>query len=377
MLSTSALTIRKGCSRSPDPAVAVQELREAIWQEESSCTLFYCSPRYDLAELGRRLAEAFPGNNLIGCTTAGEITPEGYLDGALTGVSVAASDFTVVTRRIDRLVGFQVAQGMDAARGLLTELEAKTGPPTSENTFGFLLIDGLSTREEMVVGAVYQELGRIRLCGGSAADGNRFGRTHVYHGGEFRTDCAVLSLVRTTRPFVVFQTHHFIPAEEKMVVTRADPARRLVTEINGEPAGREYARVIGLEVDQLTPSALASHPVMVKIGGSHVVRSVRKVNEDESLSFFCALDEGIVLTVGHGGDMVENLRALFADIRARIGTPKLVLGCDCILRHREMDQRGIRDAVGSILKLNNVIGFSAYGGLFHTMHVNQTLTGVA
>ena len=31
-----------------------------------------------------------------------------------------------------------------------------------------------------------------------------------------------------------------------MVVTEADPATRIVTEINAEPAGREYARLVGL-----------------------------------------------------------------------------------------------------------------------------------
>ena len=32
-----------------------------------------------------------------------------------------------------------------------------------------------------------------------------------------------------------------------MVVTGADPARRIVTEINAEPAALEYARMVGLD----------------------------------------------------------------------------------------------------------------------------------
>jgi hypothetical protein len=377
MLSTDTLIIRKGCSQSPDPAVAVRELHDAIWQPDISFALFYCSPQYDISELERHLAKAFRKTNLIGCTTAGEITPQGYLNGALTGVSVASKDFTVVNRRIDRLAAFEVAQGMDAARLLLTAMETMAAPPTEGNTFAFLLIDGLSTQEEMVVSAVHKELGKIQLFGGSAGDGTRFQRTYVYHDHAFHTDSAILSLIQTTRPFYVFKTQHFVSAEEKMVVTRADPVCRIVTEINGEPAGREYARVVGLDVDKLTPMIFASHPVVVKIGGSYYVRSIQKVNEDGSLSFFCAIDEGIVLTVGRGVDMVENLHGLFSDIRSRVGVPKLVLGCDCILRHIEMDQRGIRDVIGRILNENNVIGFSTYGEQYNAMHVNQTFTGVA
>lgn len=377
MLSTDALTIRKGCSQSSDPATAVRELHDAIWQTDVSFALFYCSPQYDLPQLERHLAKAFPGVNLIGCSTAGEITPKGYLTGALTGVSVASKDFTVVTRRIDRLAAFEVAKGMEAAREVRSELMKKATPPNGRNTFAFLLIDGLSTQEEMVVSAVYRELGDIALFGGSAGDGTRFQRTYIYHDHAFHSDAAILSLIQTTRPFFVFKTQHFVSAEEKMVVTKADPVRRIVTEINGEPAGREYARLVGLEVDKLTPMIFASHPVVVRIGGNYFVRSIQKVNEDGSLSFFCAIDEGLVLTVGRGVDMVENLRSLFADLRTRLGVPKLVLGCDCILRHIEMDQKGIKEVVGKIMRENNVIGFSTYGEQFNAMHVNQTFTGVA
>jgi len=175
----------------------------------------------------------------------------------------------------------------------------------------------------------------------------------------------------------VFKTEHFKPASAKMVVTEAEPARRIVTEINGEPAAREYARMVGLEVDKLTPMIFAAHPVVVNIGGHSYVRSIQKVNEDESLSFFCAIDEGIVLTVADGIDLVENLESAFARVTRDLGTPALVLGCDCILRSIEIGQRGLRDQVGKIFADNNVVGFATYGEQYNAMHVNQTFTGIA
>jgi hypothetical protein len=151
----------------------------------------------------------------------------------------------------------------------------------------------------------------------------------------------------------------------------------VVTEINAEPAGREYARMVGLDVDKLTPLIFASHPVVVQLGGLEYVRSIQKVNEDESLTFFCAIDEGIVLTVARGVDLVENLEQTFADVRSRIGEPELVLGCDCILRRLEIEQRGLVAQVSDVLHRNRVIGFSTYGEQYNAMHVNQTFTGVA
>ena len=370
-----ALRVRKGASRAEHAATAAQELFDAIAQPDAALYLFYCAPSYDLRELGRAIAARFGDRPVIGCTTAGEITPFGYLDGSLTGVSVAG-DLRVAMTRVDDLRHFEFARGDAAARSVIQALTTDS-LPSGQDTFGFLLADGLAMQEEALVASVYRNLGDIQLIGGSAGDGTSFGSTHVYHQGEFRTNCAVFSLIRTGVPFVVFKTQHFLPASEKMVVTRADPANRLVTEINGEPAAREYARVVGLEIDKLSPFVFASHPVVVRIGGVSYLRSIQKVNEDESLTFFCAIDDGIVLTVGRAIDLVDNLAEAFDAVHKQIGEPALTLGCDCILRRLEILQSGLNERVSRLMVANNVVGFATYGEQFNGMHVNQTFTGVA
>src|SRR5262249_5657922 len=129
--------------------------------------------------------------------------------------------------------------------------------------------------------------------------------------------------------------------------------------------------------DKLTPFIFARHPVVVSVGNTPYVRSIQKMNDDQSIQFACAIDEGIVLTVARGLDMVRNLEAAFADVRARIGPPSLVLGCDCILRFLEAQELGLRERIGQIMIENNVVGFATYGEQFNAMHVNQTFTGVA
>jgi hypothetical protein len=95
------------------------------------------------------------------------------------------------------------------------------------------------------------------------------------------------------------------------------------------------------------------------------------------LTFFCAIDEGIVLTVGRGVDMVDNLERAFDAVRREIGPPALVLGCDCLFRSIEAMQSGVRDRISALLIENNVVGFATYGEQFNGMHVNQTFTGAA
>ena len=372
------LDVKMGASQSMEPAIAAQELFEAIDQPDISLALFYCSSVYDLNALETELNKLFKGVNLIGCTSAGEISTAGYNKGSLIGLSVASKDFTVVTERIDGLSDFQMTQGETVVQSLNRQLTSLGKPPSSDNTFGFLLIDGLSSQEEIVADSLHRNLGSIQLFGGSAADGDRFEKTHVYHEGAFHTGSAIFSLIHTKYPFVIFKTEHFHRSNEDIVVTEADVARRVVSEINGLPAAQEYARVMGVDtVENLTPTMFATHPVAVSIGGENFVRSIMKVNEDETISFACAIDEGIVLSVAEADDLIDDLKAAMDNLNQKIGKPQLVLGCDCLFRMIEMEQKSIKEEVGKILAENNVFAFSTYGEQYNGMHVNQTFTGVA
>ncbi|MCC6172957.1 MAG: hypothetical protein IT481_13105 [Gammaproteobacteria bacterium] len=81
----SKLSIRKGTSRHRDPELAAQQLHEAIWQPDIGLAVFYCAADFDLPALAAALHRRFGDVNLIGCTTAGEITPQGYLTGIAIG----------------------------------------------------------------------------------------------------------------------------------------------------------------------------------------------------------------------------------------------------------------------------------------------------
>ena len=170
-------------------------------------------------------------------------------------------------------------------------------PPGWDWDFAFLLIDGLSRREDQLVAALRLGLGDVPLFGGSAGDGLDFRRTFVLADGGFREDAAVLTLVRSRCPVRVFKIRPLEPTEVKMVVTDADPERRLVREINAEPAAREYARLVGKDPDQLSPFTFAAHPIVVRVGGQHHVRAIQKVEPNGDLTFFSAIDEGLVLTL--------------------------------------------------------------------------------
>jgi hypothetical protein len=371
------LSVRQGGSLASSEAEAVRELRAAIYQPDAQLNVFYCSPSYDRERLAAALREAFGSQVLVGCTTAGEIGPTGYTSGGITGASLASDELSLICRRMDRVHDAQMSDGQNLSQSMLRSIDPQGKARDAGNLFGFLLIDGMSCKEELVVASLYRGLEEVQLFGGSAADGMNFGRTYVYHDGAFHNDACVFTLVKTTLPFVVFKTEHFVGGEGKMVVTAADPQRRIVMEMNGESAARAYAQAIGVTVEQLEPAVFAKNPVVVRVGGALYVRALTKVNPDESLTFACAIDEGIVLTVARSLDIEQNLRDAFRQVEHNIGKPKIVLGCDCILRGLELDQRSLRGSMGKIMADNLVCGFGTYGEQYNAMHINQTFTAVA
>ena len=217
----------------------------------------------------------------------------------------------------------------------------------------------------------------VPLFGGSAGDDLAFRECFVYAEGEFHSNAAVLAMVNSSLPFKVFKTQHYVSTDRKMVITGADPVRRVVTEINAEPAAQEFARIVGLDVTELTPMMFATHPVVVKVGGMDFVRSIQKVNSYGSLSFFCAIDEGLVLSAASYIDAFETLNSVFDEIEREIGPAQLVLACECVLRLLEREKRQDKSAMGQLLAAKKVVGFNTYGDQFQGIHVNQTFTGVA
>jgi len=369
--------IRIGQSCSADARAAVRELHETIAQPDAALVIFFCSDEYDLEAVAAEMSERFAGVAVVGCTTAGEIGPAGCRDHSIAGVSLATSVCTAVTGSLERLDQFTAAEGRALARELLGRLDESSPAAAQHGRFAFMLVDGASVREEHVAYALQEGLGEVSLIGGSAGNGLRFGSTYVYVDGRFLPGAATLVVADTPLPIMPFKTQHFVPTDERLVVTEADPARRTVTEINGLPAAAEYARALGVAESDLGPSRFASSPVVVLIDGGNYVRSIQKVNPDGSLTFFCAIEAGVVLRMAQGVDLVANLEDAFARVSAHIGPPCLVLTCDCILRRLEILENGLQSRVDEILGANNAVGFNTYGEQFCGVHINQTLTAIA
>jgi hypothetical protein len=373
---TSASGIRCASSASGNLVELVAELKAGLGHGSYQQILAYFSADYDAEALVAALTAAFPSIPISGCSTAGAMTPGGMLDSGVLLIGFPEKGFSIHSGVVENVSEFGVERATDLARRLMGRLRTDK-PDVRKQAFAMLLVDGLSNTEETLVAAVHWAVEHVPLIGGSAGDGLAFRGAVVVHEGRVMADAAVLILVETDIPFRVFKTQNFEPTPIKLVVTAADTERRIVKELNAEPAAREYASAIGLLPDDLGPFSFASYPLVVKVGGNYYCRSIRNMNEDGSLSFFCAIDEGLVFTVARPQDMLRATQDALNEVGREIGGVDLVIGFDCVLRRLDAENRQIRHLMEELYQRNGVVGFHTYGEQFNAMHLNQTLTGIA
>lgn len=370
-----------GVSHLTDPVAAVAELAEQLdsglgGRIYLGGVLFFCSADYALDLLGPALAATFGEVSVSGCTTAGEITPQGYARGSIVAIGFARTDFALAQVLIEDLSGFDLPRAQALTDDLLARCRAQAVAPVTGHSFALTLLDGLSSSEEQVLATLDAALGRIPGFGGSAGDDNRLAHTYVYADGRFHDQAAVVVLINTHLPFEVISTHHLTPLADKLVVTAVDRDTRRVLELNAEPAAEEYARLAGVTPDTLEEAVFARCPLAVRIGEAHYVRSIQRVNADASLTFYCAVETGIVLTAMQATPILTQLAAYFSEVEVRLGAPLLTIGCDCFLRRMEIEALGLEADASRLLQRHRVIGFNTYGEQHHGMHINQTFTGV-
>lgn len=364
-------------SKAMNAAKAAAEIAAQLPADGLAMVLVFLSPYYDPERFIAEMAVHFGDTPVYGCTTAGELAPDGWEENSVVALAFSQHDFNVMAMPIFDLANFRVEEGRRIGSELRQEHLRRNADIEGHRSFGLVLIDGMCRREEAVMSAIYASLDDIPIVGGSAGDGLRFERTWVFFGGRAYSDAAVLILLSTPLPFRLFKCDNFEPTSTKMVVTEADIEGRVVKELNAEPAAEEYSRAVGIADTRLDAFSFASHPVLVRVGGAYYARSIQRVNPDGSLSFFCAIDEGMVLTAAKSRNPIGATREVFSRLRDEIGEVTIYIGFECIFRRLDAEQHQFAREMSELYQQNRVIGFHTYGEQFGSMHVNQTLTGVA
>lgn len=371
---TKKLHVKIAQSTNHDAVQAVAELAAQLGSSPSESLIFFCSSTYDLGLLGKELSNTFHCQ-LIGCTTAGEISSlVGFQKNGIVAATISSPMLKLHPYLIEDIDSFTINKADILCKQIKHDMQLQSLADTS--MFAFLLIDGLSNAEEKAAALLYNILDKTPLFGGSAGDNLAFKETFIFYNGKFRTNCALLTLFETNHPFYIFKKQHLLPTDKKLVITGTLPGKRCITEINGYPAAPEYARIIGKNINELTAETFSAYPFLLKVGGECYVRTIISANKDSSLLLYCDIDKGLVVSIAQSDDLAANIKTTLAETQKQVPNPRLILGCDCIARKLELESNGQIANSKELFADSVFLGFSTYGEQFNALHINQTFTGV-
>ncbi len=350
---------------------------------DSALTVVFATTDHDLAAMGAELA-ARGVTRVVGASTGRIISEQGFAPRGVSGFHLPAGRFAAADTLLEDVAGMGLPELR--ARVHQLQLELGSGPGGAfQHRFALLLVDAESRCEERLAAVLGMELNGVPLIGGSAGDlyfnplGHPPGSTRLLYHGSAKRGAAILCLVASASPVVAYCHSHHMPSDKKFVITDADPARRLVREIDGRPALAVYAAACGFRRPPRKSGDFAPFPLMIRIGGHYYARGMQRIYPDGALEFACALEPGLVVVLAKPGDMIASLDALFATMRRRIGAPELVIGFDCAARTDYMERQGLTKGIEALLQRHAVTGFSSLGEQFNTIHANNSFTclGVA
>lgn len=369
--------IVKGFTQIQNEAEAVSQIAKQILKDDTVFTVLFVSDLYDLKVLGDEINRIF-GTQVVACTTSGEISGSGYSDHSISGMSFSNRNF-----EIDPIYIKDLKQATEAD---IRKIESTISKVENNlyvylkpsKTFCMMLIDGLSGKEEYWSETVGNRLNDTVMVGGSAGDRLNFKQTFLLIDGEFVSNAGAFLFFSSNIPFETFKIQHYDISDKKLVITESDPDKRIVYEINGEPAAIAYAQALDKSLDKVTSDDFWKNPLVLNIADSCYVRSIQTINADNSLTFYCAIENGLVLSLGKREDLVQNFQKYFEQIQKKLGTVEGSVFFECVLRKAEVQslEQGELKKLQSMYNSLGVVGFHTYGEQFRSIHINQTLTGV-
>ena len=366
---------RSAFSAQTDSAAAARELVAGLDGARPRAVVFFAGVAHDGAALGGALADRFPGACVLGCSTNGEFSDGGHGKGGAGALAISDEHVGDCAVALADVGGDLDAGVRAAAEALSSRLGRPIRALDPERWAGVALLEGARGREERINAALGDVAPFLPFVGGSAGDDITFSGTWAYADGRLSRDGTALLVAEMRGPFEVFKTCNFVPTERFVEVTRCDPARRLILELDGVPAVEGYLRAIGARPEELGFPLFLANPLGLVIEGEPWLRSVVRP-EGEALFLACAVVEGARLNLMRATDLVAETRAALGRAADRLGGPVGgALLFNCAYRMLEAQIKGIEaqyhEALSTVVHAGMQSNGESYLG-----HINQTLTGL-
>lgn len=345
---------------------AGRQMGEALLRQldrvPKACWLF-CAPLSGIEELLKGICEGAGTEQIIGCTSDGEISSAGLSmnSAVLAGVVSDHIDFEIVS--VQGLKKDSAAAGRQLADGF-------SSTPQCLQIFS----DGLTGNGCAIIDGITSVLGdHIPVTGGAAGDNGQFIKTLQFGGGRIYTDAVCGIAFYGDFQIGTGLDSGWTPIGVPKQVTKA--RGRIVYELNGEPALNVYERFLGNHAHKLPaigveyPLGFKKPSISVNQEDLYILRATMSVDRKaRSITFAGEIPEGALvnLTCGDNASVLEAAETAARQARSAFGdvTPGIIFCYSCMARkivlgsHTEEEIKRVQAEFGSQVPL---IGFYTYG----------------
>jgi hypothetical protein len=249
------------------------------------------------------ILNAWPNLELIGCTTAGEMSSAlGYREDSVALV-LFGSDSIEFASGIGRDVSKNIPS---ACRAAVESAAAKSDLPTA---ICITLPESMTTSAQQIVDSLRKELGsNVPVVGGTAGDGYRMVATRQFCGREVCSDSVPVLLLSGPLVYSVAVESGWEPVGEPGLVTRSEGT--VLHEIDGRPALEFYRRFLG---ETANPSPDCPLAMLDEDGKVECLRATLGTIDADTgaITYLAEIPEGkmVRITVADRGNILDGCRA--------------------------------------------------------------------
>ncbi len=230
-----------GHSEDIDSADAVVEALEqcaaSLGGKTPQAGLLYAGIDHDHQALLDGVENRYPGIQLIGCTTHGEISSEGFAEGSVVVMLLHAEGVTFAASVAEGVAGDPEGAARRSAGGALDGLEEPA-------RLCVAISEAFGVNTPALLGKLSEVLGPgVPVCGGLAAEPLRFEKTYQFCNGKVFTDALALLVFAGPLKVSTGVASGWEPMGGDHHVTESDGV--VVSMIDGEPVKDVWVRYFG------------------------------------------------------------------------------------------------------------------------------------
>lgn len=361
--------------------LAVSELCGKLKRDLSSyqAVIFLAAIDYDFQQLSDKLKEKFPKAEVIGTSTAGEISDQGFTEGTIILTTMYDSSTRVKGVFIDCGSKYPMAFKPDIEAALRACGISIGDSNSHKDAFAIEFTNAVYNAEETILSNFYSIIknDKFPLAGATAGFTGNTPKSFVSYNGRVTQDGSVMLFVKTRCKFDIRQEDIFNPTGKQVYVTKSETMKREIHSFNGRAAASVYAEQLGVS-ESAAAQQTFENPFGRYINGTIHIVALAGLTADRKITTFARVTPNTALEIMHIGDALKKADETCSGIRNAIASPKFTLLMSCITRTMYYDRSGMKSTIINKYRATfpTFCGFSCYGEQIGRAHCNQTLVSV-